>query len=296
MELALKIAQSGKVIDLGNDTYQAHGHTAITGDRTITGDGAVINHFPHDDRWCPCLIVRGEGTRLEGDVRIVGRMPDGNRYDSDREAHHGIEVQSSVDTFIGPWMVTNVFGDGVYVAKRDRGSPWTTNLTMDGTRFDECGRCSFTLQAVDGVTATNLNIQRSNMSVLDMEPNGADWGCKNFTWTDSLVRDQGGGFVVACIGQGRTDSVANIKLENITCPNREFNMNVRAPEGTRRSNFSVVNCRGNDYVGSVALRFTRVDGVTVKNVRQPAATLVTLTDCTHWDIPGSQSPNPPPEF
>jgi hypothetical protein len=299
MELGQMLAQSGKVVDLGRETYEVHGHCAVTGDRTITGNGAVIKHFPHDERWCPCLIVRGTGTRLEGDVRIVGRMPDGNRYDSDREAHHGIEVQSATDTFIGPWMVTNVFGDGVYVGKRDRGHPWTQNLTLDGTRFDECGRCSLSMQAVDGALATNLNIQRSNMSVLDMEPNAADWGAKNFTWTNSLVRDHGGGFVVACLGQGRTNSVMNIRLDGISCPNRVFNMNVRPPEGTRRANFSVSNCTGGETSGNTPLRFTRVDGITIKNVRQPCADkvrMVNMADCTHWDVPGSRSPNPPPEF
>jgi len=300
MELSELIAKSGKVIDLGSDTYTVRGSVAVTGDRVLVGtEQAVIQHYPSNDRDCACLTIRGKGTRLEGRVKIIGSMPSGAPYSARREAQHGINVESSENTFIGPWMVTNVYGDGLYVSKRDRGYPWTKNITIDGLRFDECGRCSFTLQAVDGVTATKLDIQRSNMSVLDMEPNGADWGCKNFAWTDSLVRDHGGGFVVASIGQGRTNSVSNIKLIGIRCPNRIFNMNIRPPEGTRRSNFWVENCSGGDIANTSPLLFTRVDGITVKNVSQLCASkvpLAKLTDCTKWDLPWSKSPNPPPEF
>jgi len=299
MELADKIVRSGQVVDLGRDEYDVHGFVVINDGRIVTGNGAVIHHYPDAD-WDPCVVVRGAGVRLEGDVRVVGTMPDGSPYNDNREGNHGIAVQSAKDAFIGPWMITNFWGDGIYAAKRPkRDLGWSENLTLDGTRFDECGRCSLTFQALVGGHARNLNIQRSNMSVCDMEPNGADWGCKSFTWKDSLVRDHGGGFVLASIGAGRTDAVCDIVLDGIRCPNRIFNVNIRPPEGTTRSNFILRNCSGGEVATSTPLRFTRVDGILIENVRQPCADhvpLCLLNDCRHWKVPGSASPNPKPGF
>jgi hypothetical protein len=273
-------------IDLGTGTYAVYGQPVVIGaGRQISAEGAFIWHYPTNDRWCPCLILRGTGTALRGTAYVNGPAPMGSPYYPDLEAQHGVEIQGATNVTIESWQFRNTYGDGIYVGKSHDLTDWTHGLTLNGTRTKENGRCGLSLVAVDGLDAGNLEMQRTNLSVIDIEPPGSNWGALNISIHDITVKDHGGGFVIASKGQGRSDTMRYWKFSNILCPNRNFNAIIVPPDVLRRSNIEFRNCSGGEFANGSPIRLTRCDNVIVANITQAhTGDLVSQTDCTNVQI------------
>lgn len=284
------LARPGAIVSLGSDTYELDGTVRVAG-RTLIGSGATIMVKASRVRARPALIVSGNGTRLLGDVTVVGPMPDGNGYDPTREAQHAIQVDGATNSEIAGWTLRNVFGDAISVGTVDHRAhaPWTHNLSIHDITVDEIGRHAINIDALDHGAATRMRIGRVNMAVVDIEPPGHPWGCRYFAWTDSLVNDSGGGFVLASKGVGTSDSVHDITLSGIVCSRRLFNVQINPPEGTRRQRFSIRNCGGAGKATSPVLNFRRVDGVNVEHITQKmhrGVQLIEAHDCTDVVVDG----------
>lgn len=262
---------SAHEVDLGSGTYELVGDPLVLAGTQLHADGAVINWTPNRTRSCPAIIVRGVGTRLTGTAYVHGPAPMGVTYCPDWEAQHGLEIQGATDAYVGAWQFRNTYGDGIYVGKGSDGW-WTTDLTLDGTRTKENGRNGLTLVAVVGADIGNLEMQRANLGIIDVEPPGSGWGAAYVNIHDIVVKDHGGGFVFANKGVGSSRSVHDITLQNISCPNRDFSATVQPPADVRRQSFSFLNCTGEE---GASVRLTRCDHVLVQGSGQ-----VTQNDCT----------------
>jgi hypothetical protein len=257
----------------------------------LIGNGVTVHWTPDLTRSSPAFILKGTAPTVTG-LTIVGPTKNGAGYDDRVEAQHAFRIDGATHPTIADCTIRNVPGDGIYagtVGELAHGA-WTTDLTVRNATFDEIGRHALTLNAVDRADISGLDVQRVNLAIVDIEPPGHPWGCHNLNWHDSIIRDAGGGFVLADKGVGTSHSVSDIVLDNIVCLRRLFNIQINPSDpNTRRQRFTIRNCVGAGTANVAPLNFRHCDSVTVENVRQVCGRGVALVeqhDCTGVTITG----------
>lgn len=114
---------------------------------TILGGPTALNHRP-------AVLVRGTGITFGSKLVVHNNGPDAAHYSFSHEFGHGIELQGATGFTTEPGcLVTNSWGSGVFVTKRNLGSSgpgrWTTGLKLQHDSAHH-GRQHVAMDAVDG--------------------------------------------------------------------------------------------------------------------------------------------------
>jgi hypothetical protein len=127
------------------------------------------------------------------------------------------------------------------------------------------GRQGIAVTAARNVLIEHNTITLTRRATVDLEPDLPKFGAENIHIVDN---DIGPGVLrfVAAHGNG---PVSRVVIARNHLHGRDLAVDVEAPEGTRRSDFYVIDNTSDKQAGSTPLRLTRLDGVVVRNNIQP---------------------------
>ena len=128
------------------------------------GTGKVLD--PRKRWGVPLLeLVKSTGVEILG-----GHLTSTNefgKYAAYREPWAGVTIASGVrDVTMLGMNIDRVWGDFVYIS----GSPWPTNILIDGGHFERNGRQGVTFNAVDNLEIRNVNFYNVQRMLFDHEP------------------------------------------------------------------------------------------------------------------------------
>lgn len=219
--------------------------------------------------------------------RIHGANPysglDALAYDSNTEAQHGIEILQSVGVILDNPDIRSVFGDFIYVGRKNPTKIWSSNINVIHPVGRDNGRIGMSIIAASDVNVSNVDFNRMRRSVFDLEPNSGSDGASRVMIDGGIIGRAHTGYVLASLGN--SGPVSDITIKNLSMPNHVVSVQVASPEGTRsKKNITITDCTSGDISRQPPMRFTRVDGIVVKRITQPLAPgipLVKTTDCTN---------------
>lgn len=271
LQARLDATPDGGVLRLdAGATYRIDGTLLLVdrNDLRIDGAGArlVAGTEGASDR-THLRVVGGSGL-VVSDLEIVGANPfaglDDRAYQPDLVGQHGIRLEGATDVEIARVTVTDVFGDFVYVGRRDDGA-WTERVWIHDSTFARSGRQGLTVTAGRDVVIERNRITDTRRATIDLEPNSPSWGAENIHILDNDV-GPGRLLFVAAAGRGPVDDVV---IARNRLRGHILNVWVEPPGNDRRGRFWVVDNTSDEPATRPPIRFTRVDGVVVTGNRQP---------------------------
>lgn len=234
---------------------------------TFEGNGARFFARSLGDRTRRHFRFLGGSDIVVRDVVVVGASlvagVGDHAYDRYREAQHGF-MFSGVDTAeLDGVTVTDIYGDFVYVGKDYGTGAWSKNIWVHDSVFERNGRQGIAVTAGRDVLIEDSRISEIRRATLDLEPNGPKGGAIGITFRNNEV---GRGRLLFLAAVGQAGQVRDVKITGNTLRGKVMNMNVHAPDGTRRSNFLIADNVSDRKFGSPLghlMKFHAVDGVTV---------------------------------
>jgi hypothetical protein len=266
-------------------------------DLTFEGNGAEFFATTDADRNRRHWWIRNSKGITVRDVVVRGANPNAGTseaaYRSDREAQHGFDFAGVENVLLERVNVTDVYGDFVYIGLGKRG--WSKNVTVRDSRFERNGRQGVSITAGQDILIERNVIRDVRRSTFDLEPNGTNWGARRVMITDN---DIGPGRLNFIAGHGYAAPFDDIKVIGNRLKGKTMNVSLKAPDPSRRSNFSLIGNISDASYGSPAppIVITGFDGVTIRdNVMRLDAgrkmTVVGLTLTCDVVVAGNQFTN-----
>jgi len=264
--------------------------TILTNDPT--GDGTTVAAPSKKARSRAHLRFSGCQNVTVDNLFIRGANPFGglgdSAYNSALEGQHGFHVVDlSNGVTISDCRVTDVYGDFGYAGKRAANVAF---LSLYGRRN---GRQGISVTDADDVSIIECDLSDMRRTAIDLEPNTT----KNIVQRVTIQRNHFGPNRLTWVSAGGKGHVNDILVsDNIV--DAPANVYVKAGDGTRRSNWTLVNNTSTHNVGNpqgAAWKFTAVDGISAHGnniMLQPNRNmyLIGVTDCTSVDVWGNLTP------
>lgn len=249
--------------------YRVDGTLLIAHRSRLTLDGAGAQMFAGTrgagDR-SQVRIVGGTGITLR-DLTITGANEHAGLGDAayvvPMVGQHGIRIEGASGVELARVTVERVFGDFVYVGPD--GSRWSDGIWIHDSHFDRSGRQGISVTAGRNVVIERNEIAYAHRAIVDLEPNGADWGAEGVHILHNTVGPSRLLFVAAA-GRGPVDHVV---IADNTLLGHVLSIQVVASAGDRREGFYVVDNHSNSDARRAPMRFTGVDGIVVTGNVQP---------------------------
>ncbi|MET0904186.1 MAG: right-handed parallel beta-helix repeat-containing protein [Acidimicrobiales bacterium] len=260
----------GVVLLQAGGRYRVEG-TLLVVDRqrlTIDGNGARLFATTTGGEDRSHLRVMGGTELVVRDLEIIGANPhaglDDRAYQEDLVVQHGVRLEGVTDVELSDLRISDVYGDFVYVGRRDDGQ-WSQGVWIHDSVLQRSGRQGIAVTAGRDVVIERNEITDTRRATIDLEPNGPAWGAENVHILDNRI-GPGRLLFLAAAGGGPVSEVVVARNE---LRGHALSVIVLPPDGDRRANFWVLDNRSDTPATRSAIRFTRVDGVVVTGNRQP---------------------------
>lgn len=223
-------------------TLQLHDRNGIT----LDGNGAELFATTRGDRTRSQLVARGGGQLTVRDLVITGANPEAGvgetAYQSQLEAQHGIELLGVRGALLENLVITEVYGDFVYLGAFDRrvsghqrSYEWTSDVILRHSTLDRNGRQGIAITAAERVLIGENRIFRTRRATFDIEPNSVRGGARSVRITNNTIGR--GRLNLVSIG-GRGGQVSDIEISgNIV--RRPFNVVARATDQSTRRDYVI---------------------------------------------------------
>jgi hypothetical protein len=237
---------------LENDWPRARRHWMILGGRNI-----VIRS----------VIVRGANPH--GGTSSAAYVPE-------LEAQHGFDIRGVHRIKLDSVVVSDVYGDFVYLGMRRSPSTWTRYASITNSRFRRSGRHAFALTGVRDAVITRNYVDSVRYSSIDIEPLGVEGGAQRVAIKGNRF---GPGRLIFFAAHGMAGTVEDITLENNRVEGGWMQMTVSPPLGSRRARFRIVGNVSDRLLASTKplMTFRRIDGLVVRNNRASLAEHMDMT-------------------
>ncbi len=212
-------------------------------------------------------------------VEIRGANEDAGvegEFDPQLEAQHGFDIQGTQHLTIDHVRVTDVWGDFLSIGLGRVGPadgtgpatdhPWARDVTVRASYFRGSGRQGITLDGADGVLIEENDISEVRRSTFDIEPTTPDYGATNVVIRDNTI---GTGRLNFFSSGGAAGLVDDITISGNELHDKTLQIIVGAPEGSRRSRFTITDNTSDRPTNQAIIRLIRVDGVTITGNVQP---------------------------
>jgi Right handed beta helix region len=266
-------------------------------DLVIDGNGATFFAIEKGDRtrtqWNLYLL----SNVIFEDMRIRGANPNGglddDAYDPTREAQHGVNVRGGERIQLRNLEITDVYGDFIYVSSIP--SPYLAqpdSIWIHDNRVARSGRQGIALTAGTRAVIERNDITDVRRSTIDLEPG------TNGSVRDVYIRHNrvGPGRLLFIAGHGGGD-VSDIYVTDNVLHGKSLGIDMRAPDGVRRTNVVVSRNTSDHPVGNgrmTIMRFVGYDHVVVKDNREPGQEgrdmrMVGLHNTCHATVTGNST-------
>ena len=269
------------------------GHTlrAIT-DLSETLDGTSTTRLARRARAHLRIQSAGGVTVLR--PHIIGAHPNGgmteDAYDPNAEAQHGIDILDSENVLIRDAVVSDVWGDFVYVGKASDG------VEVNGLHGRRNGRQGIAVSSGANITFAKLDLDQVRRTMIDLEPNRGSETVERVLVEDSTFGEARLNFLSCSSAAGH---IGDITLDNLSVvmPFRSTIGNAavldRGPFFLRR--IRAVKWHGSPLGACVAV--TNTDGLIVDDCfipTQPGRNMHlirTRGDCSNIIVAHTELPN-----
>lgn len=259
-----------------------------------------VKSFPdwgyHRNRARSHWSIEGGSDIVIRDMTIRGPHPNGgtdaSAYVMDLEAQHGINIWSTKHVLIENNVITDVYGDFLYIGSQHGG--WALDVIIRGNTLERNGRQGIAITGGDEILIEDNHIQDVRRSVFDLEANGNTGGATNVTIRGNYV---GAKRLTWLANGGSGSNIRNILIESNTS-STPMNIAVHTPEGHRRGPYKIINnvsTKGYGTPNAALMTFRRVDGVEVWGNVHPLQRnrnmhVARLDDVTDIDIRDNEYP------
>lgn len=226
-------------------------------DLAIEGNGAELFAVTSGDRTRSILRIEGGSGFVIRDLVFTGANPAAGTgdaaYRSSREAQHGVEILGANDITLDDIVVTDVYGDFVYIGGRNVRQPdrswqfsWSEGIVVRESRFVRNGRQGIAITAGSDVLIEDNVIKHTRRATFDIEPSGPRGGARNVR---IVGNDVGPGRLNFVTISGRGTQVSGITVaENDLA--RPFQLVAKSSDRSRRSDLVVRDNRSTQALGS----------------------------------------------
>jgi hypothetical protein len=202
------------------------------------------------------------------DMTIHGSNPNGGVLNQTLQWQHGIDVRGSAGVEVANVIVTDVYGDGIYLGQDWRNGARSRTVRVHDSTIARTGRNGVAVTAGRDVTVEANNVSEAGFDIFDVEPNStAGQGAYNVTFRNNRV----GKFHLyffSITGYNVADFITVSGNTLVGAPAAVF---VNGFDTTiRYSNVVLLNNTSNiAYWANPTMEFTRVDGLTVSGNSTP---------------------------
>ena len=264
-----------------NLVFDGRGTTIRT---TGSGGSALSSPFvlswasSNTDIWIRNFILEGNNTRTGAAI-----------YDGAQESQMGIDLNGGARIELSGLTIRRMNGDGLYANENTptagSATAWPTDIWFHDSSIDSVGRNAFTINSGRRVTLERNVIDHVGGSVLDIEPDLDTQGAVDLILRNNTVGAWGLSpkytmHFVACAsgweGTGARVDGVTITGNTVTVGAPESPNNHNAPglftefgRPARMSRITFTNNTSTKIGGGPALRFSRIDGLTVNGNTQP---------------------------
>lgn len=196
----------------------------------------------------------------------LGATWQGKGYDSTREAQHAVDLQAAKNTTIAGCLLGLTWGDAIYLGPSiGPGFPPCENTRIQSCSIYGTGRQSIAVCAAKNTTIEWCGFDLARRTVIDVEPNSADWHVDGITIRDSVF----GYWRLGMIGLNGHGTISNVRVERVTATRRLAVLASRAADRARVRNVEVLDCVGPPGGNDRKVGMKRVDGLLVVGNRAP---------------------------
>lgn len=232
-------------------------------------------------------------------LTVIGANPNAGlsdlAYVTALEAQHAFEFKGVRGVLVDSVRATDVYGDFVTLGQ----NPWSTDVVIRDSYFDRSGRQGIAITGARNVLIERNYIGNVRRTSIDIEPNTSAGGAQHVT-----IRHNTFGPAVHNLlsAHGAAGFMDDITIESNTLINHAIKVDVKPPEGSRRSRFRILNNTSDRGFGSPLslMKFTRIDSVEVRGnyqrlaPNQPTVGVRTVESC-YVTVTGNQFINTPRE-
>ena len=270
MQRFLASVRSGHIIRFGKRArYRVEGTLFLRGRQRITidGNGATVFATTRGDLNRAQWWIQGGSRIVFRNLVVRGANPNGGTaegaYVENLESQHGFRFEGVHGAELDHVQVYDVFGDFVYLG-RDKRRRLSRDVWIHDSRFSRNGRVGIGLTDARNVIIERNRIEETRRSTIDLEPNGRAWHVSHvFVLNNSI--GAGRLLFLASHGGGPVDDIV---ISGNRLVGHALNIDAIPPEGTRRSNWVVVNNVSDTSAHLRPMRFFGIDGLLVRGNRQ----------------------------
>lgn len=236
---------------------------------TIEGNGARIFATTPGDRTRRHVRVLGGSDIVIRNLVVEGANPFAGvgeaAYHRDREAQHAFEFIGVDGAELDRVRASDVYGDFVYVGKDNSTQQWGRNIWVHHSVFERNGRQGVAVTAGEHVLIEHNVIAEVRRATFDLEPNTARGGAIDITVRNNQI---GRGRLLFLAAVGQAGRVEDVRVVGNTLTGKAMNVNVVAPDGSRRARILIADNVSDRKFGSMTgrlMEFQGIDGLTVTN-------------------------------
>jgi hypothetical protein len=247
------------LIDLTGHTYRVDGTLTLLGLLNVAIRGLTITRVT----WpalTPQLAIDHCTNLILDHPNITGTKTEGFTYQAKRETETAYRLLGSGPVVLNQPRAQNIWGDHLYLGKTNRNPRKTSDVTVTGGTFGDCGRDPIAATACTNVTVTNCTFGNGR-TCIDMEPNGAAGGVNGLTVTDCTFAGQYQLMFAASVSGSTVGTVENITIARNTAP--QHHLQTMIGGGERRANLTITDNTGTISVGrpsGAVMNFTGCTG------------------------------------
>jgi parallel beta helix pectate lyase-like protein len=301
---ALVTGARGAVICLApGGQYRVEGTLDLGGTTDLTIDGRGARIFATQRSGDPRIVIGpGASGATVRNLTIEGFWPEAGTPDAvvpAYEGNHGIAVRGASDVAIGPVVITDVAGDGVYLTSGGEDSPvtWADRIRVHDSTIKRTGRMGVAI--TDG--ARNVAIDHNVFEAIalyafDIEPNGHVFdgqpaGADAVRFSDNRIGAYGLSSVLTPLFMAGTGNgpETNVQVSRNVVTGRPLRIGVWSVEGSARENFWITDNVSDTVAAGPTMTFEGVKGLTLSGNTQPLSggPLAKISDSV------STAPTPP---
>lgn len=266
-----------ELIDRAHLIIDGNGSTFRTDTYTYPPDGSISKRRHWQFIRCDDIVV--QNVKVYGGS--IGGLGD-SAYDTKLEFEHGFALWSCTNMQVTLCEVSHVWGDCVYTGVDGGG-------VCDGIEIDNCYLGDAGRQCFGLVAGHNLDIHDNTTgdirrSIIDIEPNGANYTADNINVYDNAFGDRRLSFIAS---KGFPGVAQNITIENNTITGNLIGA-IDPPGFGLRKNWIIRDNVASGFAGTPSrcvLDIRKVDGITITGNTQPMQAdrdmhMARFTDCT----------------
>ncbi|MGY1618356.1 hypothetical protein ACI797_16575 [Geodermatophilus sp. SYSU D00691] len=217
-------------------------------------------------------------------MRIVGANSGGGTVDAfvpELQHQMGIDLRGPSGVRVEDVLISQVYGDCVYVGAGEHGGIWTRDVEVQDITCIAPGRNGVSVTAGEDVTVTGSTILQPGLWGVDVEPNGGATGAVDITITDDVftpgvhyrpffqaVGASGGGRVSGIRVEGNTVQGGTLATRFVPAPGQRWS---DVTFSGNRSDTAGFFLPGSGSGAAAVVTVVDVDGVTVAGNHQPGS-------------------------